>query len=119
VHEALERVDLGQALEQRLALLAGLRLSERAGLDRLAPRAAAVLALGTCAAYGGIPAMKNNATGAMGVPDYLGWNWKSKAGLPVVFWFMAISFVLAALAIVPIREPARTARDPKIVVGPD
>ena len=39
---------------------------------------------GTCATYGGIPAMKNNPTGAMGVPDYLGWNWKSKAGLPVV-----------------------------------
>jgi hydrogenase small subunit len=28
--------------------------------------------------------MKNNPTGAMGLPDYLGWNWKSKAGLPVV-----------------------------------
>jgi hydrogenase small subunit len=28
--------------------------------------------------------MKNNPTGAMGVPDYLGWSWKSKAGLPVV-----------------------------------
>ncbi|HEY8846547.1 MAG TPA: MFS transporter, partial [Candidatus Limnocylindrales bacterium] len=41
-----------------------------------------------------------------------------QAGLPVVFWLMAISFVLAALAIVPIREPARAARDPKIV-GPD
>jgi hydrogenase small subunit len=53
-------------------------------LDRLAPKAAAVVAIGTCATYGGIPAMKNNPTGAMGVPDYLGWNWKSKAGLPVV-----------------------------------
>ncbi len=53
-------------------------------LDRLAPKAAAVVALGTCATYGGIPAMKNNPTGAMGVPDYLGWNWKSSAGLPVV-----------------------------------
>jgi MFS family permease len=31
-------------------------------------------------------------------------------GLPVVFWLMAISFVLAALAVVPIREPARHAR---------
>ena len=41
-----------------------------------------------------------------------------QAGLPVVFWFMAISFVLAALAIVPIREPARAVRDPQIV-GPD
>ena len=53
-------------------------------VDRLAPKAAAVVALGTCATYGGIPAMKNNPTGAMGVADYLGWNWKSKAGLPVV-----------------------------------
>ena len=53
-------------------------------LDRLAPKAAAVVALGTCATYGGIPAMKNNPTGAMGVADHLGWNWKSSAGLPVV-----------------------------------
>jgi hydrogenase small subunit len=53
-------------------------------IDRLAPKAAAVVALGTCATYGGIPAMKNNPTGAMGLPDYLGWNWKSSAGLPVV-----------------------------------
>ena len=43
-----------------------------------------MVAVGTCATYGGIPAMKNNPTGAMGLPDYLGWNWKSKAGLPVV-----------------------------------
>ncbi len=53
-------------------------------IDRLAPKCAAVVAIGTCATYGGIPAMKNNPTGAMGVPDYLGWNWKSSAGLPVV-----------------------------------
>ena len=43
-------------------------------VDRLAPKAAAVVALGTCATYGGIPAMKNNPTGAMGLPDYLGWK---------------------------------------------
>ena len=53
-------------------------------IDRLAPKAAAVVAVGTCATYGGIPAMKNNPTGAMGVPDYLGWSWRSKANLPVV-----------------------------------
>ena len=29
-------------------------------IDRLAPKAAAVVAVGTCATYGGIPAMKNN-----------------------------------------------------------
>ena len=53
-------------------------------LDRLAPKALAVLAVGTCASYGGIHAMAGNPTGAMGVPDYLGWGWKSKAGMPIV-----------------------------------
>ncbi|HET8978729.1 MAG TPA: hydrogenase expression protein HypE [Solirubrobacteraceae bacterium] len=53
-------------------------------IDRLASRADAVLALGTCAAYGGIPAMRNNPTGAMGLRDYLGDRWVSRAGLPIV-----------------------------------
>jgi hydrogenase small subunit len=53
-------------------------------IDRLAPEAAVVLALGTCAAYGGIPAMRGNPTGAMGLRDYLGWNWTSRLGLPIV-----------------------------------
>ncbi|MFD8492634.1 hydrogenase expression protein HypE [Amycolatopsis sp. NPDC059657] len=53
-------------------------------LDRLAPRALAILAVGTCASYGGVHAMAGNPTGAMGVPDYLGWDWKSKAGLPII-----------------------------------
>ncbi|HZU78956.1 MAG TPA: hypothetical protein VE991_03480 [Acidimicrobiales bacterium] len=53
-------------------------------VDRLAPRAWAVLAAGTCAAYGGIHAMAGNPTGAMGVADYLGWDWRSHAGNPIV-----------------------------------
>jgi hydrogenase small subunit len=53
-------------------------------LDLLAPKATAIIAVGTCAAYGGIHGMAGNPTGAMGVPDYLGWSWKSKAGLPIV-----------------------------------
>jgi hydrogenase small subunit len=53
-------------------------------LDKLAPKALAVLAAGTCATYGGIHAMAGNPTGAMGVPDYLGWDWKSRAGIPIV-----------------------------------
>ena len=53
-------------------------------IDRLAPKALAVVAIGTCATFGGIHAMAGNPTGCMGMNDYLGWDWKSKAGLPVV-----------------------------------
>jgi len=53
-------------------------------IDRLAPKAWAVLAVGTCATYGGIHAMAGNPTGAMGILDYLGWEWKSSAGVPIV-----------------------------------
>ena len=28
--------------------------------------------------------MEGNPTGCMGLADYLGWGWKSKAGLPIV-----------------------------------
>ncbi|MQY10135.1 Periplasmic [NiFeSe] hydrogenase small subunit [Streptomyces sp. RB5] len=53
-------------------------------LDRLTPHATAVVGAGTCAAYGGVHAMAGNPTGAMGVPDYLGWDWRSTAGIPIV-----------------------------------
>ena len=43
-----------------------------------------MVAAGTCATYGGIHAMAGNPTGCMGLADYLGWNWQSKAGLPIV-----------------------------------
>ena len=64
--------------------LTGQPMTTSEWLDRLAPKATAVIAVGTCATYGGIHAMAGNPTGAMGVPDYLGWDWKSKAGLPIV-----------------------------------
>jgi hydrogenase small subunit len=53
-------------------------------IKRLAPHAWAVVAAGTCAAYGGIHAMAGNPTGAMGLADYLGHDWKSTAGLPII-----------------------------------
>lgn len=53
-------------------------------LDRLAPKSWAVVCAGTCATYGGIHAMQGNPTGAMGVPDYLGWDFRSAGGLPIV-----------------------------------
>jgi hydrogenase small subunit len=53
-------------------------------IRRLAPKAWAVVACGTCATYGGIHAMAGNPTGAMGLADFLGWNFRSKGGLPIV-----------------------------------
>jgi hypothetical protein len=41
-------------------------------IDRLAVKAWAVVATGTCATYGRIHAMEENPTGCMGLPDYLG-----------------------------------------------
>ncbi|HYE90137.1 MAG TPA: hydrogenase expression protein HypE [Terriglobales bacterium] len=55
-----------------------------AWIDRLAPRAWAVVAAGTCATYGGIHAMAGNPTGCMGLADYLGWEWTSAGGIPIV-----------------------------------
>src|ERR671928_166528 len=53
-------------------------------IDQLAPKAWAVVAAGTCATYGGIHAMAGNPTGCMGLADYLGWEFRSKAGVPIV-----------------------------------
>ena len=54
-------------------------------LDRpIGAKAWAVVAIGTCAAYGGIHAMAGNPTGCMGLSDYLGSGWTSTAGLPIV-----------------------------------
>jgi hydrogenase small subunit len=53
-------------------------------IDQLAPRAWAVVACGTCATYGGIHAMAGNVTGCMGLVDYLGHEFLSAGGLPVI-----------------------------------
>jgi len=50
----------------------------------LAPMAAAAVAIGTCATWGGIPAARGGVTGAMGVGEFLGPGFRSKAGLPLV-----------------------------------
>jgi hydrogenase small subunit len=53
-------------------------------LEQLAPRAWAVLAAGTCATNGGIHAMFGNPTGCMGLADFLGREFRSQGGLPIV-----------------------------------
>ena len=53
-------------------------------LHDLAPGAAAVIAIGTCATWGGIPAAAGNVTGSMGLMDFLGKDYLSALGLPVI-----------------------------------
>jgi hydrogenase small subunit len=53
-------------------------------IEKLAPGAWAVVAIGTCATYGGIHAMAGNPTGCMGLADFLGWDFRSAGGLPIV-----------------------------------
>jgi hydrogenase small subunit len=53
-------------------------------LKKLAPGAAAYVAIGTCATWGGIPAAAGNITGSMSLTDFLGKDYRSALGVPVV-----------------------------------
>jgi hydrogenase small subunit len=53
-------------------------------LRLLAPGAAAAIAIGTCATWGGIPAAAGNVTGSMSLMDYLGKDYTSALGVPIV-----------------------------------
>ena len=53
-------------------------------LKRMAPGAAAVIAIGTCATWGGIPAAAGNPTGSMSLMDFLGRDYRSAFGLPII-----------------------------------
>ena len=80
---AASRVEEGSVADERIAARtggywSGMGAEARGGhdtpqpiptaewLSRLAPGAAAVIAVGTCATWGGIPAAEGNPTGAMG-----------------------------------------------------
>jgi len=65
-------------------LRTGRQITTSEWLDRLAPGAAAVIAVGTCAAWGGIPAAVGNPSGAYGLTEHLGDSFRSAAGVPVV-----------------------------------
>jgi hydrogenase small subunit len=62
----------------------GCQVTSMEWLDRLSPGAAAVIAIGTCATWGGIPAAKGNPTSAMSVTDHLGACYRSAAGVPII-----------------------------------
>ncbi|RDI75841.1 NADH ubiquinone oxidoreductase, 20 Kd subunit [Gaiella occulta] len=50
----------------------------------MAPGAAAAIAIGTCATWGGIPAAAGNVTGSMSLMDFLGKDYRSALGVPVI-----------------------------------
>jgi hydrogenase small subunit len=56
--------------------------SER--VNRLAKNAAAIVAAGTCASFGGIPHGSPNPTRAKGLLDFLGHEWRSTLKLPII-----------------------------------
>ncbi len=53
-------------------------------IKRLAPGAAVMIAIGTCATWGGVPAAIGNPTGSMGLMDYLGADYRGTLGLPII-----------------------------------
>ncbi len=53
-------------------------------LAKLAPGAAAAIAIGTCATWGGVPAAIGNVTGAMSLMDFLRKDYRSAFGLPII-----------------------------------
>lgn len=74
----------GEGSFSRMGMLEGHPLTTVSWIDRLAGRAEAVIAIGSCATWGGIPAAAGGPTGAMGLEDYLGRDFVSRAGLPVI-----------------------------------
>jgi ferredoxin hydrogenase small subunit len=81
----------GPAGTGRFHVLSGTGLPMMEWVRRLAARAGCVVAVGTCAAYGGVPAAGSNPTDACGLQyegdapgGLLGAGWRDAGGLPVV-----------------------------------
>lgn len=53
-------------------------------LDKLVGQATAVIAIGSCATWGGVPAALGNPTGAISLNEYLGADFRSAADLPII-----------------------------------
>lgn len=74
----------GEGSFSRLGMDGDRPLTTATWIDRLAPRAEAVVAIGSCATWGGIPAAAGSPTGAMGLESYLGRDFISRSGLPII-----------------------------------
>ncbi len=72
------------AIEAKRRGLAGSPMPTADRMAQMAPGAAAVIAIGTCATWGGIPSAAGNPTGSMSAMDFLGKDYRSALGLPVI-----------------------------------
>src|ERR687885_2984602 len=70
--------------EQPSPSIVGKPMATADRLAQMAPGAAAVIAIGTFATWGGIPSAAGNPTGAMSTMDFLGKDYRSALGLPVI-----------------------------------
>lgn len=68
----------------RLGMERGRAVTSADWVERLAPEAEGVIAIGSCATWGGVPAATPNPTGAVGLTDHLGSDFRSRAGMPIV-----------------------------------
>ncbi|MBI3461992.1 MAG: hydrogenase expression protein HypE [Planctomycetes bacterium] len=80
----LDESRAGAGSFSRLGMQGEQPITTAAWISRLAPQAEAIVAIGSCATWGGIPAAAGNVTGAMGLEEYLGRDFKSRVGLPIV-----------------------------------
>lgn len=74
----------GEGSFSRLGRRAGVAVPPEDWVTDLARAAEVVVAIGTCATWGGVPAAAGSITGATGVPALLGEDYRSNAGLPVI-----------------------------------
>lgn len=74
----------GDGSFSRLGEMGGRAVGVEEWIAGLAPRADAVIAIGTCATWGGVPAAHGTVTGAMGLEAFLGRDFRSRRGLPIV-----------------------------------
>ncbi|MDQ6823550.1 MAG: hydrogenase expression protein HypE [Candidatus Eremiobacteraeota bacterium] len=82
----MEEEDAGSAESDSTGVVDGTKQPIRTmdWLAKLAPGAAASIAIGTCATWGGIPAAVGNVTGAMSLMDFLGKDYRSALGLSII-----------------------------------
>lgn len=80
----LDQSRAGNGSFSRLGQRDGAPVTIERWVHDLATGAEVVVAIGTCATWGGIPAATGSVTGATGVGTLLGEGFSSRAGLPVV-----------------------------------